>query len=197
MITCFHNLVAKPLAISTAPDLSGSGRVDMPTRPVAAARAAVATGASGSIDTRDLFYTSKCGSLTFIFSHPPEDEYMYICIYTPEYIFKSLRLHVQQTHSHVIIIGRPSCLRLHVQQNTTCFHNNLVAKLRLHVPLLALQGVLFSLRVPCPHEALFRFVLEKVDLVGLPHPGRHADNKHSSTTYETRSIRYVPGIINT
>ena len=28
-------------------DFSGSGRVDMPTRPVAAARAAVATGASG------------------------------------------------------------------------------------------------------------------------------------------------------
>ena len=35
------------VAISTAPDLSGSGRVDMLTCPVAAARAAVATGASG------------------------------------------------------------------------------------------------------------------------------------------------------
>ena len=33
--------------ISTVPDLSGSGRVDMLTRPVAAARAAVATGALG------------------------------------------------------------------------------------------------------------------------------------------------------
>ena len=33
------------MAISTAPDLSGSGRVDMLTGPVAAARAAVATGA--------------------------------------------------------------------------------------------------------------------------------------------------------
>ena len=35
------------MAVFTAPDLSGSGRVDMPTRPVAAASAAVATGASG------------------------------------------------------------------------------------------------------------------------------------------------------
>ena len=35
------------VADSTAPDLSGSGRVNMLTRPVAAARAAVATGASG------------------------------------------------------------------------------------------------------------------------------------------------------
>ena len=41
------------VAISTVPDLSGSGRVDMLTRPVAAARAAVATavatGASGEL----------------------------------------------------------------------------------------------------------------------------------------------------
>ena len=35
------------VAISTAPDLSGSGRVDMPARTVAAAWAAVVTGASG------------------------------------------------------------------------------------------------------------------------------------------------------
>ena len=35
------------VTISTAPDLSGSGLVDMLTCPVAAARAAVATGASG------------------------------------------------------------------------------------------------------------------------------------------------------
>ena len=33
------------MAISTVPDPSGSGRVDMLTSPVAAARAAVATGA--------------------------------------------------------------------------------------------------------------------------------------------------------
>ena len=32
------------MAISTVPDPSGRGRVDMLTRPVAAARAAVATG---------------------------------------------------------------------------------------------------------------------------------------------------------
>ena len=35
------------VAISTAPDISRSGRVDMLTRPVAESRAAVATGASG------------------------------------------------------------------------------------------------------------------------------------------------------
>ena len=35
------------VAISTGPDLSGSGRVDMFTLSVAAARAAVATGAWG------------------------------------------------------------------------------------------------------------------------------------------------------
>ena len=40
------------MAISTAQDLSGSGRVDMLTRPVAAAQAAVAMGASGLTDTR-------------------------------------------------------------------------------------------------------------------------------------------------
>ena len=45
------------MIISPAPDLSGSGRVDMPTRPVALAGAAVATGASGYIDTRQIFYT--------------------------------------------------------------------------------------------------------------------------------------------
>ena len=36
-----------PVAISTVPDPSGSGPVDMLTSPVAAARAVVATGASG------------------------------------------------------------------------------------------------------------------------------------------------------
>ena len=59
-------------AISTAPDLSGSGRVDMLTRPVAAARAAVATGASGYIETH-VSDTWKCGCLSFIFTHPPGD----------------------------------------------------------------------------------------------------------------------------
>ena len=35
------------MATSTAPDLSGSGRVDLTTRPVAAVRAAVANGSVG------------------------------------------------------------------------------------------------------------------------------------------------------
>ena len=44
---CFAACSARHLrvAISTVPDASGSGRVDMLTSPVAAARAAVATGA--------------------------------------------------------------------------------------------------------------------------------------------------------
>ena len=63
-------------AISTAPDLSGSGRVDMLTRPVAAARAAVATGASGEIETH-VYDTWKCGSLRFVFTHPPEDFFFF------------------------------------------------------------------------------------------------------------------------
>ena len=46
----------------------------MLTRPVAAARAAVATGASGYIDTRHVSDTWKFGSLSFIFTHPPEDK---------------------------------------------------------------------------------------------------------------------------
>ena len=46
------------MAISTASDLSGSGRVDMLTRPVAAAFAAVATGASGYIHTRRLCFNT-------------------------------------------------------------------------------------------------------------------------------------------
>ena len=61
------------LAISTAPDLSGSGRVDMLMRPVALARAAVASGASGETETRHVSDTWKCGSLDYIFTHPPED----------------------------------------------------------------------------------------------------------------------------
>ena len=58
----------------TAPDLSGSGRVDRFTRPVAAARAAVATGAYGSIYAKHVSGTWKCGSLSFVFAHPPEDK---------------------------------------------------------------------------------------------------------------------------
>ena len=61
------------MAISTVPDLSGSGRVDMLTRLVAAARAPVATGASGLIETRHASDTWKCGSLSFLFTHPLED----------------------------------------------------------------------------------------------------------------------------
>ena len=41
------------MAISTVSDPSGSGRVDMLTSPVAAARAAVATGAS--VESKDMY----------------------------------------------------------------------------------------------------------------------------------------------
>ena len=61
------------MAISTAPDISGSGRFDMLTLPVAAARAAVATEALGEIETRHVSDTWECGSLSFVFTHPPED----------------------------------------------------------------------------------------------------------------------------
>ena len=77
------------VAISTVSDPSGSGRVDMLTGPVAAARAAVATGAwvtskhdsrccccngsVGYIETRHVSDTWRCGSLSCIFTHPPED----------------------------------------------------------------------------------------------------------------------------
>ena len=40
---------------------------------VAAARAVVATGASGQIDARHISDTWKCGSLSSIFTHRPED----------------------------------------------------------------------------------------------------------------------------
>ena len=52
------------------PDPSGSGRVDMLTSPVAAARAAVATGAWAK-SKHDMYLMR--GSV-FIFTHPPEDE---------------------------------------------------------------------------------------------------------------------------
>ena len=56
-------------------DLSGSGGVDMLTRPVATARAAVATGVLGLIETRHVSDTCtwKNGSLIIIFTNPPED----------------------------------------------------------------------------------------------------------------------------
>ena len=59
------------MAISTVPDPSGSGQVDMLTSPVAAARAAVATGAWVKSKTH-VSDTWKCG-LSFIFTRPPED----------------------------------------------------------------------------------------------------------------------------
>ena len=49
----------------------------MLTSPVAAARAAVATGAWGKSKhdkTRHVSDTWKCGSLSFIITHPPEDK---------------------------------------------------------------------------------------------------------------------------
>ena len=60
------------VAISTVPDPSGSGRVDMLTSPVAARRAAVATGAWVKSKHMYLIH-GKCGSLSDIFTHPPED----------------------------------------------------------------------------------------------------------------------------
>ena len=51
-----------------------SGRVDMLTSPVPAARAAVTTGAwVESKHDMYLIHTCKCGSSSFIFTHPPDD----------------------------------------------------------------------------------------------------------------------------
>ena len=63
------------VAISTVSDPSGSGRVDMLTGPVAAARAVAAAAwvKSKHDETRHVSDTWKCGSLSFIFTHPPED----------------------------------------------------------------------------------------------------------------------------
>ena len=58
------------VAISTVSDPSGSGRVDMLTGPVAAARAVVATG--GWVKSKRVYDTWKCGSFSFIFTHPPK-----------------------------------------------------------------------------------------------------------------------------
>ena len=62
------------MAISTVPDPSGSGRVDMLTSPVAAARAVVATGAwvKSKHDMYQVSDTWKRWSLSIIFTHPPE-----------------------------------------------------------------------------------------------------------------------------
>ena len=57
---------------STVSDSSASGRIDMLTSPVATARAAVATGAWVT-SKHDVSDTWKCGSLSFIFTRPPED----------------------------------------------------------------------------------------------------------------------------
>ena len=64
------------MAISTVPDPSGSGRVDMLTSPVAAARADVATGAwvKSKHEMHLIPGTWKCRSLSFIFTHPPEEK---------------------------------------------------------------------------------------------------------------------------
>ena len=51
--------------------IHASGRVDMLTSPVAAARAAVATGA-WVILKHDLYLIRASGSLSFVFTHPPE-----------------------------------------------------------------------------------------------------------------------------
>ena len=62
------------VAVSTVPDPTGSGRVDMLKSPVAAAQAAVATGAW--VKSKHMYLVSdtwKCGTFSFIFTHPPED----------------------------------------------------------------------------------------------------------------------------
>ena len=58
------------MAISTAPDISGSGRVDKLTRLVliALARAVVATGGAGQVETRHVSDTWKGGSLSLFLS---------------------------------------------------------------------------------------------------------------------------------
>ena len=58
----------KWVAISTVSDPSGSGRVDMLTGPVAAARAVVATGAW--VESKHDMYLIRAN----IFAHPPEDK---------------------------------------------------------------------------------------------------------------------------
>ena len=59
--------------IFTVSDPSGSGRVDMLTGPVAAARAVVATG--GWVKSKHDMYLIRgsVGAQTFIFTHPPEE----------------------------------------------------------------------------------------------------------------------------
>ena len=62
------------VAVSTVPDPSGSGRVDMLTSPVAAARAAVATGAWVKSKHDMYLIRGSVGAVSFIFTHPPEDK---------------------------------------------------------------------------------------------------------------------------
>ena len=52
----------------------GVPRRQLQAMPAVHLRAAVSTGASGKIGTRHASDTWKCGSLTFIFTHPPEDK---------------------------------------------------------------------------------------------------------------------------
>ena len=58
----------------TAPDLSGSGQVDMLPLPVESAQATATIEAPGYIDTPHVTDTWMCGSLSLIFTHPPEDK---------------------------------------------------------------------------------------------------------------------------
>ena len=65
------------MAISTVPDPSGSGRVDMLTSPVAAARAVVAAGAW--VKSKHDMYLITSDNVEvwelklLFFTHPPED----------------------------------------------------------------------------------------------------------------------------
>ena len=62
---------------SLAPLVPGAAYLvyqDMLTSPVAAARVAIATGAWVESKYMILIHTWKCGSSSFIFTHPPEDE---------------------------------------------------------------------------------------------------------------------------
>ena len=61
------------MAISTVSDPSGSGRVDMLTSPVAAARAAVVTGAWVK-SKHDMYLIRGVWELKLYVTHPPEDK---------------------------------------------------------------------------------------------------------------------------
>ena len=57
------------------PQLPSGNKTTTVPRTRYSARTTFATGASGEIDTRHVSDTCKCGSLSFIFTHPPEDLY--------------------------------------------------------------------------------------------------------------------------